>query len=65
MVQNGLERAREFQKDRLIARWTEVLWRQIPARLSPYRHRLLARARGHRALVRRMRERLGSALPGR
>jgi hypothetical protein len=57
MVQNGLERAREFQPDRLIARWMDVLWREIPARAGARGHRLLARARGHRALARRARRR--------
>ncbi len=55
MVENGLERAREFQHDRLVARWKNVLWREIPARARTRRHRLLARARAERAVARRTR----------
>ena len=54
MVENGLERAREFRADRLVARWTDVLWREIPARTDRPMHRLMVRARRCRALVRRL-----------
>lgn len=54
MVQNGLERAREFRSDRLVSRWRDVLWRDIPARADTRLHRLLARARRCRALARRL-----------
>jgi hypothetical protein len=54
MVQNGLERAREFRPDRLVTRWTDVLWREIPERVDTRTYRLLARARRCRALARRL-----------
>ncbi len=62
MVTNGLERALEFQHDRLIAHWTDLLWREVPARARTYRHRVLARRRGHRAMARRVRWRASSML---
>jgi Glycosyl transferases group 1 len=55
MIENGLERAREFQPDRVVARWTEALWSQVPARAGTYGHRLLRRTRSYRALARRAR----------
>jgi hypothetical protein len=54
MVQNGLERAREFRPDRLVARWVDVLWREIPARTGSPTYRLMARARRFRAIARRL-----------
>jgi len=60
MVQNGLERAREFRPEQLVARWIEVLWREIPMRARKRTHRLLARARRYRALVRRLNVRLST-----
>jgi hypothetical protein len=54
MVQNGLERAREFGPDRLVARWRDVLWREIPERVEARAYRLLTRVRRYRALVRRI-----------
>lgn len=53
MVQNGLERAKEFQPERLVSRWRQVLWEEIPARASRPAHRLLLRARHWRAMARR------------
>jgi len=55
MVQNGLERARDFGADRLVARWIDVLWREIPKRADRRSHRLLARARRCRAFAHRLR----------
>ena len=49
MVQNGLERARAFHADRLVERWTDVLWREIPARAGTRMHRLKIKARRWRA----------------
>jgi hypothetical protein len=62
MVENGLSRAREFQHERLLTRWRDVLWREAPARQRGYRHRLLAGRRRSRAVVRRLRATLSSAL---
>jgi hypothetical protein len=60
MVQNGLERARDFRPDRLVARWVDVLWREIPERAGTPRYRLMAKSRRCRALARRLRHRLTS-----
>lgn len=49
MVRNGLERAREFHADRLVERWTDVLWQKIPARAGTRMHRLVVKARRWRA----------------
>jgi hypothetical protein len=49
MVRNGLERARAFHADRLVERWTDVLWKEIPARASTRMHRLLVKSRRWRA----------------
>ena len=54
MVQNGLERARAFQPDRLVARWTDVLWGEIPERAATRTYRLLTKARRCRAFARRL-----------
>jgi hypothetical protein len=54
MVENGLERAREFRPDRLVMRWMDVLWREIPERAGTYTHRLRAKARRCRATMRRL-----------
>jgi hypothetical protein len=48
MVHHGLKRARAFHADRLVERWTDVLWREIPARATPI-HRLVVKARRWRA----------------
>ncbi|PYR94185.1 MAG: hypothetical protein DMF84_06455 [Acidobacteria bacterium] len=53
MVQNGLERAREFRPERVVARWIDVLWREIPERAATPSYRLMAKARRYRALARR------------
>jgi len=53
MVANGFERAREFQAERLIDRWIDVLWRQIPERTNSRTYQLLVKARVPRAWVRR------------
>lgn len=37
MVENGRERAREFTVDRILARWAEVLFDQIPERAAQRR----------------------------
>jgi hypothetical protein len=58
IVQNGFARAREFQPDRIVVRWAETLWREIPARSARPGVRLLARVRSCRALGRRIRRRL-------
>ncbi len=52
MVQNGFERAREFSAERLVSRWTDVLWREIPKRAGTRTHRLLAKTRRYRAFAR-------------
>jgi hypothetical protein len=54
MVQNGLERAREFRPDRLVTRWIDLLWREIPERADTRTHQLLAKVRRWRALARRL-----------
>jgi len=53
MIENGIARAREFDAQRLTARWAEVLWRTVPARTGRPGCRLGARFRGYRALARR------------
>jgi hypothetical protein len=58
MVENGLERAHEFDNDHLTVGWAEVLWQTVPARTGAVGHRLAARARGYRALARRARVKL-------
>jgi hypothetical protein len=58
MVDNGRERAREFQSDRLAARWETALWHTIPAMTDSVGARLAARIRGYRGVVRRVRSRL-------
>jgi hypothetical protein len=65
MVSNGLQRARDFSAERLVARWTQVLWEEILPKARTPRHRLLARARKARGLLRRLRARSerGSFLP--
>jgi hypothetical protein len=57
MVLNGLERAREYHRDRLVARWIDALWQEVPARAGTRAQRLLAQARGYRALARHARRR--------
>jgi hypothetical protein len=53
MVRNGLERALEFRPDRLVARWIDALWREIPARAATRKHRILTKMRRCRAAARR------------
>ena len=55
MVLNGEERARDYHPDRLVARWIEALWEEVPARVDGPAQRLLAHARRYRALARRAR----------
>lgn len=62
MVANGHERAREFRHDRLVARWTDLLWREVPARARTHRHTFFARRRRYRAVARRARHRVAAAL---
>jgi hypothetical protein len=58
MVENGFERAREFDSGGLTARWAEVLWRTVPARTGAAGYRVAARFRGYRAFGRRARRAL-------
>ena len=57
MVLNGEERAREYHPDRLVTRWIDALWEEVPARVDGPAQRLLAHARRYRALARRARRR--------
>jgi hypothetical protein len=59
MVQNGLERAREFSPERLVSRWMDVLWREIPERDTRI-HRLMTKAYRCRAAFDAVRRRRGS-----
>lgn len=54
MVRNGQARGREFSSERLVERWIDVLWREIPRRADRRTHRLLARGRRYRAIARRL-----------
>jgi hypothetical protein len=54
MIQNGFVRAREFSAERLIERWIDVLWHEIPKRTGTLTHRLLARTRRYRMRARRL-----------
>ena len=54
MVRNGLERGREFRSDRLVRRWVEVLWNEIPRRAARLSHRVFAGSRRWRAFARRL-----------
>jgi hypothetical protein len=47
MVANGLQRAEEFDVEHVRARWTHVLWQELPAATRGHRHRV-------RRLVRRI-----------
>jgi hypothetical protein len=58
MVENGFERAREFENGRLAALWAEALWRTVPTRTRTAGYRLSARFRGFRAHARRLRRAL-------
>jgi hypothetical protein len=53
MVQNGLERAKQFEPDQLVERWIRVLWGEIAPRSRKPRYRIMAKARRYRALARR------------
>jgi hypothetical protein len=55
MVGNGLKRAREFDPERLLERWIDVLWRQIPRQTTHPLYRVLVNARAARAFGRRLR----------
>jgi len=55
MVANGLKRAREFEPERLLERWIDVLWRQIPRQTTHPLYRVLVNARAARAFGRRLR----------
>ena len=57
MVSNGLQRALDFSAERLVARWTQVLWEEIHPKARTPRHRLLTKARRARGLVRKLRVR--------
>ena len=60
MVRNGLERGREFHADRMVQRWREVLWGEIPRRLGRLSHRVFANARRCRAFARRLQGRFSA-----
>jgi hypothetical protein len=60
MVRNGRARAEQFSHNRVVDRWIEVLWSEIPARARSPQHRLLTRMRPARAKARRAMQRLGS-----
>lgn len=60
MVRNGLERGREFHADRIVRRWIEVLWEEIPRRAGRLSHRVLARSRRCRAFARRLQGRFSA-----
>jgi len=60
MIRNGLERGREFQSDRLVRRWVEVLWDEIPRRAARPLHRIFAGSRRWRAFARRLQTRLSA-----
>lgn len=49
MVDNGLQRARDFESDALIDLWATALWRTVPHRTRSAAVRLAARFRGYRA----------------
>ena len=61
MVLNGEERAREYHRDRLVTRWIDALWEEVPSRVDRPAQRLLAHARRYRALARRARRRWSTA----
>ena len=63
MVSNGLQRARDFSAERLVARWTQVLWEEIRPKARTPRQRLLAKARRARGLVRKLRARPARGSP--
>jgi hypothetical protein len=54
MVTNGLERAKDFAPEKLVARWTDVLWREIPERAGSLTHRLWSMGRRGRELATRL-----------
>jgi hypothetical protein len=61
MVANGRQRASEFAHERLVTRWTDLLWRDVPERARSYRHTIFARRRDYRAAVRSARRRITAA----
>ena len=56
MVRNGLERGREFHTDRIVRRWREVLWDDIPRRAGRLSHRVFGGSRRWRAFARRLQD---------
>ena len=60
MVRNGLERGREFHTDRIVRRWREVLWDEIPRRAGRLSHRVFGSSRRWRAFARRLQGRLSA-----
>jgi hypothetical protein len=60
MVRNGLERGREFHSDRIVRRWAEVLWDEIPRRGARLSQRVFAGSRRCRAFARRLQTRLSA-----
>lgn len=49
MVENGLNRAREWQNGRLVAWWMDALWRDVPRRARARRLDLRRRCVGYRS----------------
>lgn len=45
IVKNGLERAQEFQTERLTERWAHLLWHQLPVLAASRQHQLHRRTR--------------------
>jgi hypothetical protein len=60
MVRNGLERGREFHADRIVRRWREVLWDEIPSRSGRLSHRVFGSSRRCRAFARRLQGRFSA-----
>ena len=60
MVRNGLERGREFHTDRIVRRWREVLWDEIPRRAGRLSHRVFGSSRRWRAFARRLQGRFSA-----
>jgi hypothetical protein len=65
MVENGFQRARDFESHRLIDLWANALWRTVPDRTRTTAARLAARFRGYRARGRRARGALRAMAAGR
>lgn len=58
MIENGFQRAPDFDTARVAERWAEALWRIVPSRTTHPRHRFAARFRGYRAVARKARSML-------